>query len=300
MGFLFAVRAKSPVERGLRAVGMVLVVFVVIWAFWKNNETVVERLQQTQPYWDETELSKNYIKSFARDFAKSMENDFGIKARIQIRKGELSEPNPQDGMLLLAISPSTRQVKLRINPMTDTDQQLITAIENGHFDEYWDSGWEPSLESALVIIWNHYSGETVGFNDAVADSSSQFNTAAQGAAVVDETGQLSEEDIAFIGRFIAGLDSDFGQETTVHVFEGEVSMPQVVNRAVFIGLSPSRGEVVVALPPLVQRALPAGFESQLMTEHFPQYFESGDWQLGLKTALIKIWKGLAGEDDKLE
>lgn len=287
-------------ERIVRTLGMVFVIMVVVWAFWKNNETVVQRLQQTQAYWDETGQGKPFIKSFTRDFARSMENDFGIKARVQIRGGELAEPEPEEGMLVLAISPSTRNVMLRINPTVEADQDLVRSIEGGHFDEYWDGGWEQGLQTALVLIWNHYSGETAGFMDAVAEGGSQFDAAVPTPYVVDETGQLSETDLAFVGRFASGLDREFGQEATVHVFEGEVVMPQKVNRALFIGLSPSHKEAVVALPPLVQRALPAGFEQELMTEHFPQYFESGDWPLGLKTALIKIWKGLAGDTENLE
>lgn len=292
MGFFFSVRGRSPVERGFRAIGMVLVVLVVIWAFWKNNENMIQKMHVSQRFWDETKQASPHIKSFAREFADSFEEEFGIKAKVQVLEGEVDTALPGEGELVLSISPSRKRVALRVNPEGEEELELIKTIEQGHFDPHWEEGgWEAGLESALVLIWNHYSRQRVGFMEAVTS-----DAAAQYTDVIDETGTLTPEDFAFIDRFAAGLEREFGQQAVVRVFKGAVVMSEMDNRTLFVGVSPESREAIVVFPPLIRRSLPAGFERSIATGHFAPYFESGDWQLGLKTALIKIWKALAGED----
>lgn len=285
MGLFFSVRGSSPMERVIRSIAMVLVILAVIWAFWKNNENVIEQLQENQSFWDETGQADAGLKGFVRGFADTFEKEFGIEARVQVRSGEIPEPHLDDGELYLGISPARQRAVLRVEPESEADRELVEYVEREHFGPYWDSGWAEGLESALVMIWSHYSGESEGFLDRVAAQT----------AVEDRTGTLSTEDLAFAARFAAALSEDFGQKAVIVVFEGPVVVPALDSRTLFIGVSPSASEALVSLPPLIERALPEGFANRLTLEHFPAAFERGEWQRGLKESLVMIWKALAGE-----
>ncbi len=288
MRLFFAIRGDSFKERGFRAIGMVLVLMVVIWAFWKNNQNVIEKIHNKQSYWDETGKAPHQLKGFAKDFANSLDNEFGIRARVHVRRGAIDEPEMEEGELYLAVSPSKHQVMLRLFPLDEKGAQLVSNIETEYFSDFSKNQWSTTLESALVVIWNHYSGGTTGFMDSVASATD----------ITDETGLLTPEDLEFIGRFATGLEKEFGQKAVVRVFTGVVIVPELDSRTMFLGISPALEEVLVSLPPLIQRSLPHGFVDELNTSHFQPYFASGDWPLGLKTALIKIWKALAGEEMK--
>ncbi len=286
MRLFFAIKGDSLKERGFRFIGMILVLTVVIWAFWKNNENMIEKIHNNQSYWDETGKAPHQLKGFAKDFASALDNEFGIRARVHVRRGVIDEPEMEEGELYLAVSPSKRQVMLRLLPLDEKGAQLVRDIENEHFSDLWEDQWGAALETTLVVIWKYYSGETTGFMDSVASATD----------ITDETGLLTPEDLKFISRFAAGLEKEFGQKAVVRVFTGVVIVPELDSRTMFLGISPALEEVLVSLPPLIHRSLPPGFVEELNTNHFQPYFASGDWPLGLKTALIKIWKALAGED----
>ncbi len=285
MAFFFSVRGKTPIERGMRSIAMLLVVLTVIWAFWENNERILRNMQQDQVFWDETQEASAHIKSFARDFAKSMKHDFGIEARVQILKNEIDPQLPEKNTVILSLAPATRSVALRMNPEGERELELIQQIEHGFFDAYWDDDWEKGVETALVLVWKHYSGEGIEFMDAVSQNKGE-------QCLIDESGLLTDAETKFIKKFASGLTQEFGQRAQIHVFSQNVVLPTLDNQTVFIGLSPSTEEVLIVLPPLIKRVVPAGFEQHLSSEHFVQYFEAGDWQQGLKTALIALWKTL--------
>jgi hypothetical protein len=269
----------------MRTIAMALVMLAVIWAFWKNNENIIERLQGDQAFWDETEQAGSRLKSFARDFVETLEREYGVHARIQVRTARLAEPEVAEGELFLGLCPAERQVVLRMNPVDDAGRALIREMQEHHFNKYWDIDWRDGLESALVVIWSHYSGEGRSFMDRVASDT----------AIEDETGTLSHQDLEFLARFASGLREDFGQQAVIRIFQGPVIMPELDSRTLFIGLSPEMREAMVVFPPLVERALPEGFARRLSTGHFPLAFDAGDWPGGLKAALVDIWRGLAGQ-----
>lgn len=283
MRFFFVVKGRSLAERGVRAVAMLLVVAVVIWAFWKNNETVVHRILETQAYWDETRETTHEHRRFARDFASSLKEAFGIKARVQILKEDIEEPSLGESEVYLGIVPSKKQVMLRITPEGEKERELIEYMQTCHFEEYWGDQWAEALQPALVLIWSNFSGERKGFMDVVSSNT----------VIEDQTHSLSSDDMEFLGRFAAGLEEEFGQKAVIRVFTGAVLVPDLDSRTMFLGISPGSEEVLVSFPPLISRSLPAGFVEDLRGPHFEPYFKNGNWDEGLKTALVQIWKGLA-------
>ncbi|MBU1247899.1 MAG: hypothetical protein KKB70_04300 [Proteobacteria bacterium] len=281
----FSVKGNSPTERGFRAVAMVFVVMVVIWAFWKNNETVVRQIQQKQAFWDQTGQAPHQLKTFVRDFVDSLEEEYGVKARVQVLRGDPVEPKLGEDELYLGLFPEAEQVILRLEPAGEKERELITYVEQEYFKDQWDN-WPSTLESSLVVLWNNYSGEGKGFKDVVATK----------ADISDETGALTPEDLAFIGRFAAGLEKEFGQKAIIQVSTDNVRMPDLDTRTMFLGLSPATEEVLLSFPPLLRSSLGPELVAELQNDHFKSAFKDGNWPQALKAALVKIWKALAGED----
>lgn len=287
---IFSIGGKTPLERVIRILAMFLVLAVVGWAFWKNNQNMLERLYVDKPLWDETGTMEPQLRSYTKDFARTMREGFGIDTRIRIRKRTTDRPEPVENQLFLGIAPSKHTVvfvpPLDWNPEKATE--LRAYLEEKHFERHWDANWQDGLKSALVLIWNQQRDREASLEQAMHED----------APLLDETATLSTEDRNFVERFALALERDFGQKAVVRVFQGEIIVPDLDNRTMFLGIAPEKKQVIVSFPPIMRRALGAEFERGLMTTHFPQHFAAGDWPLGLKTALIQIWQTLAGEELK--
>lgn len=290
MRLFFSIGGRTPLERLIRMLAMLLVLAAVGWAFWKNNQNMLERVYADKPFWDETGKLDPGVRGYAKDFARTMRESFGIDARVRIRRDRIDPPGPKDNRLFLGVCPSERQVVFvpPANWAPDRSAKLRDYLEHGHFDRHWDKDWQLGLKSALVLIWNQQRDRSASLEQAMHED----------AALLDETGALDDATRRFVQRFAEGLERDFAQKAVIRVFRGEIVVPDLDNRTMFLGLAPASRQVIVSFPPIMRRALGADFERKLMTEHFPPYFASGDWPLGLKTALIRIWRTLAGEELK--
>lgn len=110
----------------------------------------------------------------------------------------------------------------------------------------------------------------------------------------DETKSLSGDEQEHVQAWITALRAGYGIEGRVQVRQGPPVPPPQDGKTLFIGLDVAGKTAVVALPPLVERALGADFGRRLAAEHFPFHFAPGrDWRKGLLLALDLVQAQLA-------
>ncbi|QJT09212.1 TPM domain-containing protein [Oceanidesulfovibrio marinus] len=111
-------------------------------------------------------------------------------------------------------------------------------------------------------------------------------------AVWDRTGTLNSGQTKALSRFTDMFDDELGITVKLQIADGELDMPELDTKTLFIGLNLADKKAIVVFPPLVERAVGDAFRKRLEDEHFPPYFESGDWPKGLVLALADIWDAL--------
>lgn len=111
--------------------------------------------------------------------------------------------------------------------------------------------------------------------------------------VMDQTGALTEEQKDSVVDLSRALRASFGLELRLLIATDALATPALDAKTIYIALNPEQEQVLVVLPPIVERALGYGFTAYLRHEHFMPYWESGNWQRGLGEALGMIWDTLS-------
>lgn len=111
-------------------------------------------------------------------------------------------------------------------------------------------------------------------------------------AVNDQTKSLSKDQKQAFREFSKVLKNEFGLELKLVFATEPPPWPQLDNKTIYLGLDTMNHTVDIAIPPLVERALGPGYVDMLKTEHFPPFFEQGNWARGTAEALADIWKRL--------
>ncbi len=115
-------------------------------------------------------------------------------------------------------------------------------------------------------------------------------------SVWDETSTLTKEQKKVFKNFADLLKDEFGLECKFHATPGPVRVPALDSKTLFFGLDTKNKQVVIEFPPLVQKALGQEFIAYLKNEHFPPYFEAGNWPKGLAEGLKMVWDRLMRVD----
>ena len=118
--------------------------------------------------------------------------------------------------------------------------------------------------------------------------------------VVDQGGQLTEEQRRSVRDLSRALKASFGMDLQLVIATKPLSQPVVDAKTIYIGLFPEGEQVLVILPPIMERALGHGFTRHLRQEHFGPYWASGNWQRGLGEALGMIWNALNSPEDEYD
>ena len=117
------------------------------------------------------------------------------------------------------------------------------------------------------------------------------------SAIYDETNALSREDKTALAQFEGMFKDEFGMRIKIRITKEPVVLPGLDSKTIFLGICPSRRQVLIELPPLVRRALGDQFLYALQGEHFKPYFDSGEWTKGLLEAIAKLWRELSRMED---
>jgi len=111
-------------------------------------------------------------------------------------------------------------------------------------------------------------------------------------SIYDETGMLSDAQVEVFQEFGRLMRDEFGIEVVLRTSAGPVLVPKLDSRTLFFGIDTEGESVTIIFPPLVARALEQKFIRELREDHFPPYFEQGNWPKGLAEAMRKIWDKL--------
>ena len=114
----------------------------------------------------------------------------------------------------------------------------------------------------------------------------QLNTR---GSVWDEAQVLSDSEKAGLRDIVKLFKEHYGLTVLIHIRNGTIQPPSPDGKTIFIGLAPSSGDAVVAVPPLVRRALPQGFLEKLEKGPLSQAMTVGEYEWGLTEALHQIW-----------
>ncbi|HCO12237.1 MAG TPA: TPM domain-containing protein [Desulfonauticus sp.] len=106
----------------------------------------------------------------------------------------------------------------------------------------------------------------------------------------DQTKTLSTEEKKVIYNFAHYLEKNYGLKLRLKITYEHIYIPKLDKRTLFIGLAPSKKEVIVRFPPLLEKAVGLDFIRYLQEKHFQPYFENNNWPEGLISALVLIQK----------
>lgn len=107
------------------------------------------------------------------------------------------------------------------------------------------------------------------------------------SVLYDETGELTKADKEVLFARARVFQSVYGLRLNVRVHTKASSLREATHHDIFLDIAPARGEVIVTLPPLLQRA--AGERAiRDVEDAFLPYFAAGTWQKGLPAALDRL------------
>ena len=151
------VHGETPREKLIRSLALVLVFAAVIWAFMKNNERVVQILNQESAVYDETGTLDKDQKQFIVSFTKTIKEEWGVTARVQIFGGDFTVPELDGKTLYIGLSPSIGVAELRFPPIMaaalgpDFPDYLKTTFLYPSFQE---GDWPMATQEVLSEIFN--------------------------------------------------------------------------------------------------------------------------------------------------
>lgn len=68
MALIMKPHGKSTGEKLLRLGGMIVILGLVVWAFWMNNQTTLEKIQARNALWDQTKVLSKSERDFVQGF----------------------------------------------------------------------------------------------------------------------------------------------------------------------------------------------------------------------------------------
>lgn len=151
------VHGATPREKMLRTLALMLVFAAVIWAFTKNNERVVEMLNQQSSIYDETGTLDAEKKKFIISFVRTIRDEYGVEARIQIFGGDFTVPEVDNKTLYIGLAPSINEVQLRFPPLMQQalGSDFIEKLKTDHFlPSFQYNDWQEEIQVVLIAIFD--------------------------------------------------------------------------------------------------------------------------------------------------
>lgn len=151
------VHGESRKEKIIRTIALMLVFGAVIWAFTENNERVVNRLNQASSIYDETGTLTTEQKKFIASFVRTLRDEFGFEAKIQIYGGDFVVPDIDSKTLYIGLAPSINMVEIRFPPLMRqaVGEKYIETLKNEHFlVSFKYDDWQEEIQVVLVSIFD--------------------------------------------------------------------------------------------------------------------------------------------------
>jgi uncharacterized membrane protein YgcG len=149
------VHGSSPREKVIRSLALLLVFAAVIWAFMKNNEHVVEVLNQQSAVYDETGTLTKDQKKMIVSFTHTLRGKWGADCKIQVYGGDFVVPELDDKTLYIGIAPAIDTVELRFPPLMRKalGPEFIESLKTSYLlPSFKEGDWPLAIQEVLVEI----------------------------------------------------------------------------------------------------------------------------------------------------
>ncbi len=156
MALIMKPHGKSTGEKLLRLGGMIVILGLVVWAFWMNNQTTLEKIQARNALWDQTKVLSKSERDFVQGFIRSMRSEFGVKVHIQITTDPIVDEQLESKELYIGLTPAYEEVTMRFPGLVRhaLGQKFIYELENNHFtNNFSEDKWPTALMTALSMTW---------------------------------------------------------------------------------------------------------------------------------------------------
>lgn len=150
------VHGETRKEKIIRTIALLLVFAAVIWAFTKNNERVVERLNRESSVYDETASLDDDQRKYIASFTRTMRDEFGVESRIQIFSGDFTVPELDNKTLYIGLAPPIGEAEVVFPPIMrralgdDFAAMLVTEHLLPSFEQ---GDWPQELQIVLATIF---------------------------------------------------------------------------------------------------------------------------------------------------
>ena len=151
------VHGNTTKEKIIRSLALMLVFGVVIWAFMKNNERVVDTLNRHSIIYDETKTLNNEQKKFIISFTRTIKDEFGLDCRIQIFGGDFVVPELDSKTMYIGLAPSVGEVELRFPAMMRRalgDEYIKSLVTENFLPSFEYDDWPMEIQAVLLSIFD--------------------------------------------------------------------------------------------------------------------------------------------------
>jgi hypothetical protein len=151
------VHGKSPKEKLIRTLALLLIFAAVGWAFMKNNERVVDMLNREGVIYDETNTLDKEQKKFILSFTRTLKNEFGLSCKIQIFGGDFTVPELDAKTMYIGLAPSINVVELRFPALMRTalgDEFIESLKKENLLPSLQTNDWPMEIQIVLVAIFD--------------------------------------------------------------------------------------------------------------------------------------------------
>lgn len=145
-------------ERIVRLLALAAVFVLVFWAFSKNNERIIQRLEDRQTISDSGGYLDDRQKSFVKGFREGLHARYGLSFRLKISgQGLEARPEPDSKTIVLLLDPQRQELDLRLPPLVGTamGKEFLDRLKAEHLDTFWEKDpWQDELIMLLAAIWD--------------------------------------------------------------------------------------------------------------------------------------------------
>jgi len=151
------VHGATSKEKAVRSILLMLVFAAVIWAFTKNNERVVNVLNQQAAVYDETKTLDTAQKKFIVSFTRAIKDEFGLDSKIQIYGGDFVVPELDSKTMYIGLAPAINEVQIRFPAMMRQalGEEFIEQLKTENFlPSFKYNDWPQEIQVVLVAIFD--------------------------------------------------------------------------------------------------------------------------------------------------
>lgn len=151
-----SIRAKGPLEALARMAGLMLVVGLAVWGFWKNSERNMERINARAGLSDEIHGLSPDQRAHAQAFITALRKDYGIEARVRISETPQAPPEADGKTLYIGLCPAQKAAVVQLPPLMagTLGPDFIRTLTEEHFPFHYQPGkdWQKGLLLALDLM----------------------------------------------------------------------------------------------------------------------------------------------------